>query len=152
MFILMDGAMDAGLIEESQGVFLCSTKSHMPRNCNQTAICEASNRALPSVPAVDVWHPTVPDLVCVGLLFRKCCQFFFLEKCILILFLHTYMGIKMSHHCKYVYYTQSIRFKRFFLFDTVMLCVNIYRFILKSKVMLPFFILIAFRSKYGHIP
>ena len=27
------------------GGFLCSTKSHMTRNCNQTAICEASNRS-----------------------------------------------------------------------------------------------------------
>lgn len=27
------------------GGFLCSTKSHMTGNCNQTAICEASNRS-----------------------------------------------------------------------------------------------------------
>lgn len=42
--VYFDGwSWDVELIEESQQGFLCSTKSHMTRNCNQTAICEASD-------------------------------------------------------------------------------------------------------------
>lgn len=49
-YVHFDGwSRDVGLIEGGgvwwgEGV-LCSTKSHMTRNCNQTAICEASNRS-----------------------------------------------------------------------------------------------------------
>lgn len=152
MFILMDGAMDAGLIEESQGVF-SAPPNHIwleiatrQQSVKQAiGLCRLCLLWMSGTQRYQIWCEW-------GFCLGNFANFFFLEKCILILFLHTYMGIKMSHHCKYVYYTRSIRSKRFFLFDTVMLRVNIYCFILKSKVMLPFFILIAFRSKYRHIP
>lgn len=63
MFILMDGAVDTELIEESQGVFSVPPNHIGLEIATRQQSVKQAMGAPPSVPAVEVWHPTGPDLV-----------------------------------------------------------------------------------------
>lgn len=63
MFILTDGAMDAELIEESQGAFSAPPNHMWLEIATRQQSVKQAIGASPSVPAVAVWHPIVPDLV-----------------------------------------------------------------------------------------
>jgi hypothetical protein len=107
------------------GGFLCSTKPHMTRNCNQTAICEASDRSstvwcllwMSGTQQHQIWCKWS---FCLG----NCANFFSskVDSGFVSAFLY---GIKKSHNCKFVYYTQGIRSRLFFLENMVILCLYI---------------------------
>lgn len=100
---------DVELIERRwQGVVvggvLCSTKSHMTRNCNQTAICEASNRRssvwcllwMSGTQQCQIWCKW-------GFCLGNCASFFFfLEKWILAFFFFSIFvyGVKKKENLR----------------------------------------------------
>lgn len=91
---------DGGKLGGSGGGALCSTKSHMTRNCYQTAICEESDRSSSVWCLLWMSGTQQRQIWCKwGFCLGNCASFFvFLKSGFWLLFLHLCMGLKTSQN------------------------------------------------------